>query len=293
MILSVLRTLCFAESSRNSRTSICRKPIGHFTLWPIPNTPTTRSHRCVFLRLFHGDVNLVNGVGTRYCLTILRKSLDDKTPTGEKYQIKDGRLSEHFQTESVERTLPDFLADPSSRLNAADGRICDHSASRLTDMVWGIPPYHRLLKNSDTRLEEVKRWYDRHEKTGFRRFLDESMFIPHILPLGRPATDKDVKKGRALFHLNGKGKLSQLRLPAVAVFKNSKEQKDLKPLLWYQKTTVFIYQAEIDEKGIAHYGIFGTDGIKTVTEDTLMEIREVRHSARMLIAYPQPKAKSK
>lgn len=228
-----------------------------------------------------------------FCLTILRKSLDDMTPAGAKYQIKDGRLSEQFKTGSFGRPIPDFLADPNSRLSAADGRVCDLSAARLTATVLGISRYHRLLKDADTRLEEVKRRFDRHMKTGFRRFFDESTFIPHIPPLGRPATDKDVKEGRAIFHLDGKGKLSQLRLPAVAVIKDSKESKDTKPLLWYQKTKLFIYQAEIDEQGMTHYGVCSRDGIKTVTGDKLTEIREVRHPAKVLIAFPPPKAKSK
>jgi hypothetical protein len=47
-------------------------------------------------------------------------------------------------------------------------------------------------------------------------------FIPDIRPLGRAATAADVKAGRAVFHLDGKGKPLTLKLPAVAELKGGK-----------------------------------------------------------------------
>jgi hypothetical protein len=141
--------------------------------------------------------------------------------------------------------------------------------------VLGLPVYHPLFKDADKRLDTLKVAFDRfagkyRRPTGFERHcLDLSpfspTFVPDIKPLGRAATADDVKAGLAVFHLDGKGKPADLKLPAVAGLK--KEEKN------ERAGKVVIVQAEVSPDGAVTYGILSSDGIRTVAASELTEIK--------------------
>jgi hypothetical protein len=62
--------------------------------------------------------------------------------------------------------------------------------------------------------------------------------------LDHPATKEDVKAGRALFDLDGKGKLHNLHLPAYGILKKDEKTK--------QSDRVLIVQAEIGTRRRRH-----------------------------------------
>ena len=147
----------------------------------------------------------------------------------------------------------DFLAEPAIRRTEAAERACDAAAEKLNELVVGLPRCHPLLKDADKRLDALKASLDRLG-TNFRRptwresqTLDlrfwSPTFMPNISSLGRAATAEDVKAGKAVFHLEGKGKPAELKLPAVAMLK-ADERKE-------RPARLLIVQAEIGPDGTA------------------------------------------
>jgi hypothetical protein len=86
-----------------------------------------------------------------------------------------------------------------------------------------------------------------------------------VRPLGRAATADDVKAGKAVFHQGGKGKVADLKLPAVAVLKHD-ENKERPPRL-------LIVQAEVGPDGKAIYGVITRADIRMVPADELTGIK--------------------
>jgi hypothetical protein len=194
-----------------------------------------------------------------YCLLILRKALDDTTATGATYKIKGDSLKRVEGDGWGSGGLPGLLADPAARREEAAERACDVAAEKLGSLLWGTPEYHVLLKNADKRLQAVKDSFDRYK--GKYRGLNDlerhelglspwgTVLVPDVRPPDRPATDFDVRAGRALFHLDGKGKLAELKLPAVGVLKPGGKRG--------REESVLIVQAEVGADGEAVYGIIG------------------------------------
>ncbi len=128
----------------------------------------------------------------------------------------------------------------------------------------GLPAYSPLMKDADARLATMKRMLDRYQ--GHFRMLTGAeadalgltpwgpMFVPDVAPLDHPATAEDVEKGRAVFHLDGKGKLTGATLPAVATLHQEKQSP--------QPLRVLVVQAEIDQDGKTTYGIIGGGAIR-------------------------------
>jgi hypothetical protein len=201
-----------------------------------------------------------------FCLVILRRALEDARPTGTTYQIRGDSLvrfegDRSFRSEDI----PALLSDPAGRRSEVAERAWDLAAERLGKLVMGLPAYHPLLKDADRRLALLKAMLDRPQGR-FRRLswremkaLElsswEARFIPDIRPLGRPATADDVRAGKAVFYLDGKGKLTNQKLPAVAVLKPDKKGAPLARLL--------IVQAEAGPDGETIYGGIGKEGMRS------------------------------
>jgi hypothetical protein len=203
-----------------------------------------------------------------YCLTILRQALMDTTPTLVYWKVEGMTVQRNDGHGWRPDRFPDEIVDPKARKDEAKERVCDAVALKLQELVFGMQVYHPLLKDSDKRLVEIGTFLDRF-KERFRR-LDASTakllgfspdtiyYIPDIPPLARPASEEDVKAGRAVFHLSGKGKVMAQRFPARALWKGPQ---------------VLIVQAEIGPDGKVTYGVISHSGLRAVPAVELSDIR--------------------
>jgi hypothetical protein len=82
------------------------------------------------------------------------------------------------------------------------------------------------------------------------------LFIPDIRPLGRPATADDVRAGRAVFHLGGKGKLADQPLPAWVLLKADAGKK--------HPARGLAVQAEVGPDRAVRYGVIFRHAIREV-----------------------------
>jgi hypothetical protein len=210
-----------------------------------------------------------------FCLAILRDPLNDTTPTGATWKIEGDSLTWTSEHGSSSQSIPDYLADPAARRRQAMERRCDEVAVKLGDLVIGLPAYSPLMKDADARLATMKRMLDRYQ--GHFRMLTGTeaealgltlwspMFVPDVTPLGRTATAEDVEKGRAVFHLDGKGKLAEGTLPAVATLRQAKQSR--------QPLRVLVVQAEVGQDGKTTYGIIGGGAIRAARAEELVGIK--------------------
>jgi len=217
-----------------------------------------------------------------FCLAILRNPLDDTTRTGATWKIEGNFLHWSSSTGSSSGSVPAYLADPSARLQEAEERKCDEVAVKIGELVFGLPDYSPLLKDADTRLAAMKELLDRYR--GRFRVLTRAeaesvgaspwhpMFVPDLPLRDHPATAEDVEKGRAVFHLSGKGKLAGVKLPAVASLRQVRPAK--------QAARVLVIQAEIDQDGKTMYGIIGGGSVRAATADELSEISPIAEKTR-------------
>jgi len=217
-----------------------------------------------------------------YCLKILRRELDNQELTGGSYMIEGNRVIHRRGRGSGSRSLPSWLADPQQRIPLTTERRCDRAAIKLSQLVIGLPPYHPLLKAADEKLEAFKNAFDSF-RNGYRRltsseaeFLElysrEPVFMPDIPPLGRPATPDDVRAGRAVFHLDGKGKLSELELPAAASSPTASQRTVLR------QSRLLIVQAEVDADGNTVYGVIGDGIARKADSEELKDIKTIKKS---------------
>ena len=210
-----------------------------------------------------------------FCLSVLRAALDDNTPTGTTVVIEENSLRRKTKNGWSGSDIPGFLADPSIRNDQVPERRCDAAAEKLNELMVGLPFYHPLFKDADKRRVALKAAFDRF--TGHyrgaswreREILSKShrgpLYIPDISPLAGAATAGDVKVGKAVFHLDGTGKLANLKLPAVGTVK-SEENKE-------RPTCVLILQAEVGADGQAVYGVLTKDSIRTMPASELTGIK--------------------
>ncbi|OWK40935.1 putative lipoprotein [Fimbriiglobus ruber] len=211
-----------------------------------------------------------------FCLSILRAALDDIAPTGAEFVIEQNTLWHQVPGARGGGPVPEILTDPTRRRDKAAERTCDQAADKLGRAVVGLPKYHPLLKDADERLAALKTTFDRFagkyrkptepERQLFGLDYFATPFLPDICPLGRAATAEDVKTGRALFHLDGKGKPASLKLPAEGVLTRD-AKKDRPP-------RVLIVQAEIGADDRVTYGIISKDGVRSVPAT---EVTNVKH----------------
>lgn len=241
------------------------------------------------------------------CLKILRKELDNTTATGRTYGI-EGNSLKMFRDGSWAGSspIPEMLADPKKRRLRAPERKCDIAAERLHELVFGFPEYHVLFRDAGERLKTLKESFDRFEgsyrranwleKQALGLWASDILYLPDIPPLGRPATLKDVEASKAVFHLDGKGKLTDLKLPAVAELKRRRTKKrevlvfqdlvgDARKVIQEEEEDppkVLIIQAEVGPDGKVVYGTIGKGGICTRKAHELTGIAPLKK--------PDPKA---
>ena len=103
-------------------------------------------------------------------------------------------------------------------------------------------------------------------------------FLPDIRPLGGPATAQAVAEGKAVFHLDGKGRPAKMTLPAVAHLRRD-EKKRLPPVL--------IVQAEVGPDGETICGVLGPEGSQTLRLSQLTRVTPIkRRSVLDLLGLP-------
>src|SRR5262249_45263504 len=142
-------------------------------------------------------------------------------------------------------------------------------------LVIGLPEYHPLCKDAEQRLKRMKGLLDlfagRFQQVSGRAAEElsvsvfEPSFIPNVPPLARPATAQDGKKGRAIFHLAGRGRVARLRLPAFAVRKTDRRERPAR---------LMIVQAEVGPDGATTYGVIGRHEVGVVPARELTLVRE-------------------
>src|SRR5262249_172276 len=152
----------------------------------------------------------------------------------------------------------------------------------------GVPAYHPLLKDADDRLPRLKAALDRFPQ--FRRATDyetavlrppdddpekflfdytrQTLFVPAVALLARPPTHEDVKMGRAIFHIDGKGKPHDLHLPAYGVLKRDGKAK--------QSERVLIVQAEVGPGGEVTYGVIGRHDVRAVSAKDVEKLKSIK-----------------
>jgi hypothetical protein len=217
-----------------------------------------------------------------YCLKILRSELGNRDPTGGMYR-REGTKSISLSKDgtSNEKELPAALNNPKLLKDFAFERRCDRAALKLDLLVLGLPAFHPLQKDADARLKELARVFDSFQN-GYRlitpleaRFLEvdsgESIFLPNLPPLNRLATAGDVKAGRAVFQLNGQGKLAPIQLPAVAFLRQPQRARR-------RPRPAIIVQAEIDAGGKTIYGVIGDGAARTACPEDLTDIKPIKRS---------------
>lgn len=230
-------------------------------------------------RLFHPEDD--NWCGHPYFVLLLRDKLDDLSLNGTTYKVDEDSLSYNGETFSSSRSPPpEFLRSPVDRVDEVMGRTCDDAAILISECVVGCPPYHPLLRDADKRLAELRAFVDRHgrrlralpkeQTAALRMYSGRTMFAPAIGPLDRAATAEDVKSGRAIFRLDGKGRPARIELPASARWLSQGEGD----------SRVLVVQAEVDADGVTHYGIIAPHQLRKVTHRELADIRPLKRQPK-------------
>jgi hypothetical protein len=207
-----------------------------------------------------------------FCLSVLRRSLTDRRLTGETYayQLRGNVVA----GPSDRRTIANWPVEwevEGRILDKAPERTCDTSAILLSDLVFGAPFYHPLCTDADARLAALTTFVDKYRwrarpMTESERsvLLDDrglSVFIPVIKPLGRAATAADVKAGRAVFHLNGNGRVWAGAIPARVRVRSEPSSGRFSQGL--------VVQAEADADGKAVFGVIFRHELRMVRADEI------------------------
>ncbi len=155
-----------------------------------------------------------------FCLPILAGEMGEMGKTREVWTvIESGRTIKRArpgERGSWQTDTPGFLTESGNHHARADERRCDVAARRLSGLVAGMPEYNVLAKDAGSRLGAINLFLKCFAGR-IRKVAEEELYllnagagrptlIPDIRPLGRAATEADVKAGRAVFHLGGKGR---------------------------------------------------------------------------------------
>lgn len=215
-----------------------------------------------------------------FCLTILRGPLDDTTSTGVTWTIEENMLASRSDHGSCIQSIPEYLKAPVARRQQAAERQCDRVALYLGERMLGLSAYNPLQKDAEVRLAAMRRLLDRYQGR-FRLLTDaetksldlsprQPMFVPDIRPLDHTATAEDVAKGLAVFHLDGKGKPADAKLPATATLRQEKPGR--------HPVRVLVVQAEVSQDGKTTYGILGADGIRPAAAEELQAVTPIEET---------------
>ncbi len=148
-------------------------------------------------------------------VALLAGELNNPARSGASWDIVDGRVERKSGGCTTMYWGKGLLADPANRREGVEEEIRDRAAEMLGWQIAGVPECYPILKDAASRravLEELVKVHlgrlrrptkDEAEALGLSQ---TENFIPDIRPLRRPATEADVKAGRAVFHLAGKGR---------------------------------------------------------------------------------------
>lgn len=205
-------------------------------------------------------------------LRILRGGMTDNTPTGVRHNI---RIVERqngptgWTVGTVERFLSPEEWKSGVFRKTADELKRHRCASLLSDYIAGMPEFELLHQRFAQELAGVLSTYDRfaghfrtmtwYERDRIRMGFVRPGFIPDIRQLPRPATLADVKAGRAVFELGGKGKLTEMKLPAWLLLKSEAKKK--------YPAFGLVVQAETSHDGKPVYGVIFRHDIRAVQAD--------------------------
>jgi hypothetical protein len=205
------------------------------------------------------------------CLTVLRHHLYDDQPTGGLFEIRDREFVRGPADAGFYAMHYDEWADLRQFHTAVEERIGDAAGRRLSELVIGMPFFHPLCKDADERIERLDRFLGTHrdrvrrgtdeERAALHLRNDDGLFIPGIQPLGRPATAADVKAGRAVFHLNGEGRVWTGPVPRTVALKSDAGKKS--------RPVGLVVQAEADANGKAVFGVIFRYEIRLVRADEI------------------------
>ena len=238
-----------------------------------------------------------------YCLKLLRRELDNEESTWREEKIGDPTPS---QKDGDDESGMGMSVDPQFPKAQAEEPACDRAAAKLLALTLGLPwkylPQESIdasldyarPENTEANLALLKKAFDGYRQ-GFRRataleieslelFGQDVLYIPDIRPLDHPATAEDVRAGRAIFHLDGKGKLAKQRLPAVATPKTVEKKDHLTRNV--QPMPVLVVQAEIDADGNTFYGIIGEGPARKVKAEDLADVKPIQKPFSLLDLLP-------
>lgn len=213
------------------------------------------------------------------CFDIYLKNLDN---------TDDSDISLRYYPNSGITTVMDWGGQSSLRLHPvwersdfANGkemmlraRICDMVANKFYQLIFGIPACHVHLGDKDERIARQKAFLKRFKE--FRKLSSQEYnkvnelyagirYIPNIPRLAHPATAAEVENGKAIFHLAGKGMVSDIRLPFVAIRSSDKAVE--KPM------RIYVLQAELNDTGKLVYGALTEDGPQIYMEGELIDFQ--------------------
>jgi hypothetical protein len=204
-----------------------------------------------------------------FCLSVLRAALTDPRPTGSHYYLRGDEVEMLGRTTKSRQPLP---ARALGWHEHVEERAADAAALQLSRLVVGVPEPHPLRPNADRVLADMRATLLRYE--GHFRILTldersrlghahlEIVFGPDIKPLGRPATAADVRAGRAVFELNGNGRLADGPVPVWVQLKGDGEDS-----AWGRAV-----QAEVGPGGKAVYGVIFRHAIRSVKADDVERV---------------------
>jgi hypothetical protein len=203
----------------------------------------------------------------QFCVTVLRHLLADQRSTGG-HAYRRGNEVEELGPGKPRRFTPPGGADPARWVEHVERTVADDAADRLAELTVGLPEYHPLRRDADQVRADARAvlgkyvgrfrpitWSERSRwEMGYP---GDVGYAPDVKPLGRPATAADVAAGRAVFHLNGSGKLADLKLPAWVVLKEGHAERD-------RPVCGLAVQAEVGPDGAVIYGAIFRHAIRTV-----------------------------
>lgn len=202
------------------------------------------------------------------------KELSNKRGKGTVHADKDGSLS--MCLPGIEQGGGTYggQSDPDIPEGGVDGkfRICDYVAWKI-GKAYNAAPWCELHWSEARRDEAVAACVEFLERYGDHLFTRQEALVN-----GRPATQKDVDKGKAIFTLEKEGEtrvVAGMKLPLVAhwmTHKNSPDKSDKKtPITEYPRTGRIVQAEEVrkDGKWQRYYGFVGSNLIARVPAEEI------------------------
>jgi hypothetical protein len=203
-----------------------------------------------------------------FCLGILRGALTDRRPTGTQFFLRGDEVEAITRTKVSRHPVP---AGAVGWRENAEERVADRAADRLARLAVGLPEPNPLRPDADSVLAEVRSTLLRYEfrpltaaergRLGVERF--ELTFGPTISASDRPATAVDVRAGRAVFTLDGGGRVSAGTRPGWILLKDAADDDSQ----WGR-----VVQAEAGPDGKVVYGAVFRHAIRAVRADEVERV---------------------